>query len=81
MPYHAVLALSCRRIDRRGYEMTYESEMAGNYRSRAKQLRAMADIDREPKTADLLRSVAESYDGMAATLEQIDRTNGKMRSV
>ena len=46
-------------------EMTYGSEMAGNYRSRAKQLRAMADIDREPKTADQLRNVAASYDAIA----------------
>ena len=59
--------------------MTYESEMAGNYRSRAKQLRALADIDRGPKTAGMLRSVAETYDAMASNLDQIDRENQKLR--
>jgi hypothetical protein len=61
--------------------MTYESEMADNYRSRARQLRALADIDREAKTAALLRSVAESYDIMAASLDAIDRENHKIRNV
>jgi hypothetical protein len=52
--------------------MTYESEMADNYRSRARQLRALADIDREAQTSAMLRAVAESYDTMAASLEGID---------
>jgi hypothetical protein len=59
--------------------MTYESEMAENYRSRAKQLRALAEIDREVKTTSMLRSVADSYDAMAASLEGIDRTNQNVR--
>jgi len=59
--------------------MTYESEMAESYRARAKQLRAMADLDREPKTAATLRQVASGYDKMADTLEKIDKTNQSTR--
>jgi hypothetical protein len=42
-------------------------------------LRALADIDREPTTAVLLRSVAESYDTMAFSLDGIERENQKAR--
>jgi hypothetical protein len=55
--------------------MTYESEMAERYRARAKQLRGIADADREPTNAATLRSIASNYDLMADTLEKIDRTN------
>jgi hypothetical protein len=53
--------------------------MAESYRARAKQLRAIADADREPKTAATLRSVASTYDQMADTLDQIDRANQSTR--
>ena len=61
--------------------MTYESEMADSYRSRAKQLRIIADADREPKTAGALRAVAADYDQMAANLDQIDQTNRATRKL
>jgi hypothetical protein len=61
--------------------MTYESEMAGNYRSRAKQLRALAEIDREPKTAAMLKEVADNYDAAAANLDEIDRANQKQLKI
>jgi hypothetical protein len=67
--------MGLRTIRESGCAMTYESEMAESYRARAKQLRAIADADREPTNAATLRSIASNYDLMADTLEQIDRTN------
>jgi hypothetical protein len=62
-----------------GRHMSYELELAAGYRRHAKQLRTIADGDREPKTAAMLRSVASSYDQMADTLEHIERTNAAVR--
>jgi len=55
--------------------MSVELETAERYRSHAEELRIIAETDRHVETRRVLRGIADDYDRMAQTLEEIDRTN------
>ena len=55
--------------------MTLEAEAATRYRTHAEELRAIADSDGHFQTQRMLLSIANDYDRMAETFEQIERTN------
>ena len=59
--------------------MSEEQKLAQGYRLRAKELRALADMDDHRKTSDTLRGVARDYDQIAETMELIDRTNKTLK--
>ena len=48
--------------------------LAASYRSRAEQLRNLAEVDGCEQTADLLRAVARTYDKAAEMADAIERT-------
>jgi len=56
-----------------------EIDTANRYRVHAKELRVIAEQDRNVETRRMLLKVAEDYEHMAATLESIDKTNKAMR--
>jgi hypothetical protein len=55
--------------------------LAYSYRSRARQLRTLATIDSSSRTAELLLTIADSYDEKAAAAEAIEQTyHGLLKS-
>jgi len=46
--------------------------LAASYRVRAKQLRGIADLDADQKTASALRKIAAHYDKMGDSLIALD---------
>jgi len=59
--------------------MSEELDTAKRYRVHAKELRVIAEQDRDHETRRLLMKVADDYDHMADTLEAIDKTNKAVR--
>ena len=55
--------------------MTLEMDAATRYRTHAEELRVIAESDGHFQTQRMLRSIANDYDRMAETFEQIERTN------
>jgi len=49
--------------------------LAYSYRSRARQLRALAAKDSSPRNAEILLTVADNYDEKAAAAEAIEQTH------
>ena len=49
--------------------MTYEFHLAAAYRDQAKQLRIIAEGDRDPKDTAMLKSLAASYEQMDKYLD------------
>ena len=60
--------------------MTAESDLAASYRDRAKQLRAIADLDADKQTVATLRKIASDYEKMAAPLTATDEANAMRHS-
>ena len=58
-----------------GGKMSEEGETAGRYRQHAARLRLMAEADRDRKTSETLKGIAQSYDLMAQVFEDIDHVN------
>ncbi len=58
-----------------GLGMSLEMETAVRYRTHAEELRVIAESDGHFQTQRMLLSIAQDYDRMAETFEQIDRTN------
>lgn len=59
--------------------MTLEAEAATRYRTHAEELRVIAESDGHFQTQRMLLSIANDYDRMAETFEQIERTNQSTR--
>ena len=55
--------------------MDGDQETAERYRQRAHQVRAIAAQMMDQKTTDLLLSIAEDYDRLAATMEGIAQSD------
>jgi bacterioferritin (cytochrome b1) len=55
--------------------MSQELDAAKRYRVHAKELRVIAEQDRDYETRRMLLKVADDYEHMANTLEAIDKTN------
>ena len=52
--------------------MSVESKTAASYLERAKQLRAIADLDADKKTSATLRKIASNYEKLAASFTALD---------
>ena len=61
--------------------MSEEQRLAASYRSKAKELRTMAETDDSPKTRDTLMWVAKDYERVASNLEAIERAKTKINRV
>ena len=59
--------------------MSREREIAEDYRVRAVEIRAIAEMDRHVETRVALEKVAADYDVMADTMIRIAETNETMR--
>jgi hypothetical protein len=59
--------------------MTLEMEAAARYRSHAEELRVIAESNGHFQTQRILLSIANDYDRMAETFEQIEQTNQSLR--
>lgn len=58
--------------------MNEEKKLAESYRTRAEELRVIAEMDSARTTKQTLMNIAEDYERMAATLEAIAVTNGRL---
>ena len=58
-----------------GLILSHERDIAESYRTRAEEIRVIAELDRHSETREMLIRVAEDYDRMAKTLDEIARTN------
>ena len=56
--------------------MAGQREKIETYRSRAEELRGLAEQMRNPESRDLLLNVANDYEKLAAALERQDLTRG-----
>jgi len=59
--------------------MPIEFDLAVQYRTHAKALRAAASFDRDAETSMTLTQIADQYDQMAEALEGIHHTNRTTR--
>ena len=55
--------------------MSDERDIAESYRTRAEEIRMLAEMDRHEETRILLLKVADDYDSMAKTMIDIAETN------
>ncbi len=58
-----------------GVRMSLEMETAARYRTHAEELRVIAETDGHIQTQRILLDIANDYERMAETFEQIERTN------
>ena len=59
--------------------VSLELDAATRYRTHAEELRVIADTDGHFQTQRILLSIANDYERMAETFEQIERTNQSIR--
>ena len=64
-----------------GCEMNEQQIRAQDYRLRAEELRALAEMDGRVQTTATLMDIANDYERMAEIMDDIDRTNRSLGKV